>query len=148
MKKKEYKVFVPGNVPSSKNSRQTNMKTGRSFVSKTVARYYKSTEEFFLLGRNAWRRRWDTLSKPWPIYFHFVRGSRHKFDWINPAQTIQDRLTKFDWIDDDNTSVMIPFPLLVDGEWSTINLDEPGCWIYITNIPAQTIQIKSEFHLI
>jgi hypothetical protein len=38
----------------------------------------------------------------------FVRGSRRKFDYINPAQTIQDQMVKYGWISDDNVDEVIP----------------------------------------
>jgi hypothetical protein len=38
----------------------------------------------------------------------FIRNSRHKFDYINPAQTVQDDMVNYGWIDDDNADVIIP----------------------------------------
>jgi len=48
------------------------------------------------------------LPKPIVVGFRFVRDSRRKFDYINPAQTVQDLMVKFNWIDDDNADEIIP----------------------------------------
>ena len=48
---------------------------------------------------------------PVTIAFTFIRGTRHKFDYINPAQTIQDDMVKHGWIEDDDMHHIIPvFP--------------------------------------
>jgi hypothetical protein len=46
---------------------------------------------------------------PVTISFKFIRGSKHKFDYINPAQTVQDLMVKNEWIQDDNCEYMIPY---------------------------------------
>ena len=45
---------------------------------------------------------------PFYIEFTFVRGTKHKFDYINPCQTIQDLMVKYKWIPDDNADEIIP----------------------------------------
>ena len=45
---------------------------------------------------------------PVTISFKFFRGSRHKFDYLNPAQTVQDDMVKHGWITDDNCEFIIP----------------------------------------
>ena len=65
-------------------------------------------------------------SKPYRISFKFVRKSKHKFDYINPAQTIQDQMVKYGWIDDDNADEMLP--IFVKFEYSK---EEPGVYIYV-----------------
>jgi len=65
-------------------------------------------------------------SKPYKISFKFVRKSKHKFDYINPAQTIQDQMVKYGWIDDDNADEMLP--IFVKFEH---NKEEPGVYINV-----------------
>ena len=48
------------------------------------------------------------LELPVKISFKFIRGSKHKFDYINPAQTVQDDMVKHHWIDDDNCENILP----------------------------------------
>ena len=100
------KWFIPGNVPSSKNGRRW---TGRYFVSsKATTKYRKDTAIYFEKFRKGFRKQLAKLELPVKISFKFIRGSRHKFDYINPAQTTQDDMVKHHWIDDDNCDNIIP----------------------------------------
>lgn len=99
-------IFVPGNVPSSKNSRQW---TGKySIASKTCQKYYKASEEFYTQYKDDFKLKLKGLEPPYKVVFCFCRGSKHKFDYINPAQTVQDQMVKYGWLDDDNADNLIP----------------------------------------
>lgn len=50
----------------------------------------------------------ENLPKPLKISFTFIRGTKHKFDYINPLQTVQDIMVKYNWIEDDNADIIIP----------------------------------------
>ena len=63
---------------------------------------------------------------PVTISFKFIRGSKHKFDYINPAQTLQDQMVKYKWITDDNAEEMIP--IFLEFEY---NKDNPGVYINV-----------------
>lgn len=118
------KWFIPFNVPSSKNGRRW---TGKYFISsKTVMNYRKNTKPFFEQHASAFREEYDKYEKPVKIGFTFIRGSRHKFDYINPAQTVQDDMVKHGWIEDDNADCIIPV-----FERYTYNKKEPGVFIEI-----------------
>lgn len=105
------RIFISGNVPSSKNSR---IWTGRySVVSKTVKKYITNSKDQWMENREKFISQLpiDTNNNViYPIYveFQFIRGSRHQFDYINPAQTVQDLMTKYEWIPDDNSDILIP----------------------------------------
>jgi len=100
------KWWIPGNVPSSKNSRRW---TGKFFIaSKTVMKYRKETEKLFKDNAIEFVREFSKYELPVYIHFTFIRGSRHKFDYLNPAQTVQDDMTKHGWIVDDNCEYIIP----------------------------------------
>ena len=100
------KWFIPGNVPSSKNGRRW---TGKYFVSsKATTKYRKDTAIYFEKFRKGFRKQLAKLDLPVRISFKFIRGSKHKFDYINPAQTTQDDMVKHHWIDDDNCENIIP----------------------------------------
>tara|TARA_Y100000592_G_scaffold75792_1_gene118503 strand:- start:217 stop:501 length:285 start_codon:yes stop_codon:yes gene_type:complete len=58
--------------------------------------------------RKGFRKQLAKLELPVKISFKFIRGSRHKFDYINPAQTVQDDMVKHHWIDDDNCENILP----------------------------------------
>ena len=100
------KWFIPGNVPSSKNGRRW---TGRYFVSsKATTKYRKETAKYYDQFRKGFRKQLAKLELPVKISFKFIRGTKHKFDYINPAQTVQDDMVKHKWIEDDNCEFIIP----------------------------------------
>ena len=100
------KWFIPFNVPSSKNGRRW---TGKYFISsKTVMNYRKNTKSTYAKYATAFRKEFDKYETPVKIGFTFIRGTRHKFDYINPAQTVQDDMVKHGWIDDDNCEFIVP----------------------------------------
>jgi hypothetical protein len=121
-------IFIPGNVPSSKNGRRW---TGRYFiVSKQTQRYYKNSKKYWVEYKKEFKKLLkgkDSQNKaPYRITFKFVRKSRHKFDYINPAQTVQDQMVKYGWITDDNAEEMIP--IFLEFEY---NKDNPGVYINV-----------------
>ena len=121
-------IFIPGNVPSSKNGRRW---TGRYFiVSKQTQRYYKNSKKYWIEHKKEFKKllkgKASQNNAPYRITFKFIRKSRHKFDYINPAQTIQDQMVKFGWITDDNADEMIP--IFLEFEY---NKDNPGVYINV-----------------
>jgi Holliday junction resolvase RusA-like endonuclease len=101
------KIFtIPGNTPSSKNSR---IWTGKYSIASAATRKWKlATDEYWKEQAKAFRKESKGLPKPLYVEFKFYRKSRHKFDMINIAQAVQDAMVKFDWIDDDNADELIP----------------------------------------
>lgn len=100
------KWFIPHNVPSSKNGRRW---TGSYFIaSKTVMSYRKKTKEIYQKYAEAFKAEFIKHKEPVQIKFTFIRGSKHKFDYINPAQTVQDDMVTHGWISDDDADVIIP----------------------------------------
>ena len=144
---KDELIFIPGNVPSSKNSR-INTKNG-SFASKTVKAYLnnlgiqsyssrKKTVKGYVNKPNLIENlREDFLKQiegkklPLEIGFHFVRNSKRKFDFHNIVQVILDILTASDIIMDDNMDCVIPFALKIDNKFYSVNKECPGVWIKI-----------------
>ena len=101
-------IYISGNVPSSKNSKQW---TGKMLInSKTVRNYLKEHEK-------EWKDK-DTIlrftellkgkEKPYKIGFYFIRDTKRKFDYINVCQLPCDLMVKYKWIDDDNCDEIIP----------------------------------------
>ena len=151
-------IFIPGNVPSSKNSR-INTKHG-SFASKTVKAYlnslgiqsYSSSKKIvkgYVTRENEFEKLREQFEKallnkgfPVLICFHFVRDSKRLFDFGNATEIIFDLLTAHDIIPDDNVSFIFPSIMTVDGilpneenirelEWYSINKECPGVLIKI-----------------
>tara|TARA_B110000902_G_scaffold265169_1_gene348712 strand:+ start:3409 stop:3819 length:411 start_codon:yes stop_codon:yes gene_type:complete len=104
-------IFIPLNVPSSKNSKQW---TGKMLInSKTTRNYIKSSKKDYIQGKEEFDKLLNTkegieLSYPIHIDMYFVRSSKRKFDYINPAQTVQDLMVKYGWIEDDNCDIIVP----------------------------------------
>jgi len=100
------KWFIPGNVPSSKNGRRW---TGKYFISsKATMKYRKDTAKYYKQYAASFAKELSKYDLPVIVSFKFFRGSRHKFDYINPAQTVQDDMVKHGWIEDDNMTYIIP----------------------------------------
>ena len=140
-------IFIPGNVPSSKNSR-INTKHG-SFASKTVKAYLNSlgiqsysSSKKIVKGymnkpnlienlREDFLKQTSGKQLPLEIGFHFVRDSRRKFDFHNIVQVVLDLLTASDFIIDDNMDCVIPFALKRDGKFYSVDKENCGVWIKI-----------------
>jgi hypothetical protein len=100
-------IYIPGNVPSSKNSKQW---TGKYLInSKTTTNYIKDTRFHYKQFKAVFEDMVKGLEKPYHISFYFIRSTRRKFDYINPAQTVQDLMVKNFWVEDDNMENIIPY---------------------------------------
>jgi hypothetical protein len=119
-------IFIPGNVPSSKNSRIYNSKTKRSFPSKTVQRYISMSKPFWVANKDKFLDMSKYSQYPMQVHFLFVRGTKHRFDYINPAQTVQDLMVDYNWVPDDNADYIIPV-----FEPYQYDKTKPGVYIYI-----------------
>jgi Holliday junction resolvase RusA-like endonuclease len=100
------KFIIPGNCPSSKNSK---IWTGRFLVwSKTSQKYRKAVKSIFERDREAFVSLFNSLEKPVKVGFKYIRGSKHKFDYVNPLQTSLDIMVEFGWLEDDNADIILP----------------------------------------
>ena len=99
-------IFIAGNVPSSKNGKRW---TGKYLIhSKTVMNYIKKTKEDWIKNKENFEKLLKDKEMPYEIKFTFIRNSRRKFDYINPCQTVQDLMVKYDYIQDDNCDCILP----------------------------------------
>ena len=98
--KKPKKWWIPGSVPSSKNGRRW---TGKYFIaSKTVVNYRKLTKEYYEKYAEEFKAELSKCTLPAKISFTFVRGTKHKFDYINPSngtdkETLFSKLLETDY---------------------------------------------------
>lgn len=124
-------IFIPINVPSSKNSK---VWTGKHLVwSKSAQDYKKNTKLFWIKYCNKFRFIASGSIARDPVYpikvsFKFIRGTKHKFDYINPLQTILDLMVEFGWIPDDNADIILPI-----FEFYEYNKENPGVYIKVYN---------------
>jgi Holliday junction resolvase RusA-like endonuclease len=122
-------IFINGHVASSKNSKQW---TGKFLVSsKSTQTYVKESKDDYLKLKDQFIAMLKDKPKPYKIGFHFVRKSKHKYDFHNAVQTVTDLMTKYGYIEDDNVTEMLPFPFLMNGVYSSYDKDTPGVYIDI-----------------
>jgi hypothetical protein len=72
-------------------------------------------------------------NKPIIVGFHFIRDSARKYDFINALQLPLDLMRDNGWIIDDNINEILPIPLLINGKFTTINRENAGVIIKISN---------------
>lgn len=104
-------IFISGNTPSSKNSKQfVTLKTGKTMLlnSKTTQNYIKKSKADWMLNKNKFLSIVKNKSKPYKIELFFIRDSRRKFDYINAAQIIFDLMQEYGYIEDDDSTNIIP----------------------------------------
>ena len=104
-------IFIAGNTPSSKNSKQfVTLKTGKKLLlnSKTVQNYIKDSKADWLINKNEFFKMLKGKNKPYKIELYFIRDSKRKFDYINAAQIIFDLMQEYEYIEDDDSTNIIP----------------------------------------
>lgn len=100
-------IFLPGNVPSSKNSK---FWTGSRLVnSKLVQTYIREVSVQMVYFRLAFRKLVTLKAKPYKVSFKFIRSSHRRFDYMNAAQTLTDLMVKCEWLADDNADEIVPY---------------------------------------
>ena len=148
-------IFIPGNVPSLKNSK---VKTARGiFSSPSVNKYIRnlgiqafSSSKKTVKGYvdpnrpnifEALRKEFEEMKadKGLPVFIgiHHVRKSKRLFDFSNSVEIIQDLLTAHDFIEDDNVGNIFPVPMSIGGDlptkenvrklqWYSVDKENPG----------------------
>lgn len=104
-------IFISGNTPSSKNSKQfVTLKSGKTILlnSKTTQNYIKNSKVDWLLNKNKFLSMVKNKSKPYKIELFFIRDSKRKFDYINAAQIVFDLMQEYGYIENDDSTNVIP----------------------------------------
>lgn len=104
-------IFISGNTPSSKNSKQfVTLKTGKTLLinSKTVQKYLKESKADWSINKNEFLKMLKGKEKPYKVELFFIRDSRRRFDYINAAQIIFDLMQEYGYIEDDDSTNIIP----------------------------------------
>lgn len=140
-------LFIGGNVPSLKNSK---IKTPKGiFSSKTVKNYLRSLGiQSYSPSRKVvvkYARRDNEFQKcdkffennfgdkPHEIGFHFIRGTKHRFDFNNASQILADLMTAHDFIEDDDMDNFLPYPMKINERAYSYDKENPGVLIKILN---------------
>lgn len=125
-----FDVFIPGNVPSSKNSK---VWTGKFLVhSKATRKWIKETKQHFQKHKDAFRKACKKLESPIFVEFLFVRNSKRLFDYLNPAQTVQDQMVHHGWLEDDNCDILLP-------SFGLYRYSKTNAGVYISVIDTQGV---------
>ena len=140
-------IFIEGEVPSSKNSKEIGYfflkkgTIGKIYVlrngnmlpvrlnlrsSNQTKRYIKDSNILYVARRKEFEKLVEGLQMPFRVKFTFHRKTRRKFDYINAAQIVQDLMVEHGWIEDDNCECLIPY----FGEWIH-DKENPGVKISI-----------------
>lgn len=119
-------IYIPGNVPSSKNSR--NIYNGRLVDSKSTRTYKKNTEIIYKMKKAEFHKLLEGLEPPYRVAFYFVRKTRRKSDYSNIVQVVQDLMVKYDWVEDDNYEILIPVFL-----GFKVDKEKAGVYIWVMN---------------
>jgi putative uncharacterized protein FNV0869 len=109
--KEKNMIFISGNTPSSKNSKQfVTLNSGKTTLlnSKTTQNYIKNSKADWLLNKNKFLSMVKNKSKPYKIELFFIRDSKRKFDYINAAQIIFDLMQEYGYIENDDSTNVIP----------------------------------------
>ena len=100
------KIFIKGNIPSSKNSKRW---TGITLInSETVMKYKENSYIDWWQNAKKFKKMIKGKEKPYKIGFYFIRNSRRKFDYVNVAQLPLDLMQEYKWIENDNMENVIP----------------------------------------
>lgn len=147
-------IFIPGNVPSKKNSKQIWWKTASATSKSTIKSYDKNGRRVtpFITSsklvktyqdearvhyekyRDYWIEITSGLELPLRVFFLFVRSTNQDFDFNNATQIITDMMTETGWHPDDASKYILPMPPLRNPAYY-VSPKSPGVYInlYKTN---------------
>lgn len=102
----ENSIFIPGNTPSSKNSK---VWTGKFLVSsKTTRDYAKNHSDDYWINKVKFKKIFSGIPTPYFVGMYFVRDSKRRFDYINICQVVADLMVMNGLIEDDSADFFVP----------------------------------------
>lgn len=115
-----YNFTITGRIPSKKNSRVTNRKTGRSFPSRDYTKWHKHAEEQLENFKN------EGINFPVHITYHFFMPDNRRCDISNKLESINDLLVDINFLEDDNWKIIKSFSAIAE-----LDTENPRCEITI-----------------
>lgn len=103
-------IYIPNNVPSSKNSKRIVKRGSKTFLinSDLVFKYKAKTQIYWLKQKKEFLKMIENKEKPYKIAFYFIRKDKRKFDYLNACQLPCDLMQEFGWLEDDSADFIIP----------------------------------------
>lgn len=98
-----YSFTITGRIPSKKNSRVTNRKTGRSFPSRDYTKWHKNAEKQLENFHN------EEIDFPVKVSYKFYMPDMRTCDISNKIESINDLLTDINFWKDDNWNIVRKF---------------------------------------
>jgi len=120
-------IYIPGNVPSSKNTKRIWNK--RLVTAPIVVNYKQATGFVYKTKAKEFHKMIKEMEPPYSVTFKFVRDSKRRFDYHNAIQIVADMMVEYGWIEDDNADYMLPVFLPYEYE-----KNNGGVWIGINNV--------------
>lgn len=102
--------FIPGNVPSKKNSLHPRNR-GKRMISSKYEQYKRSVESYLIKMSKSFKKALKEKEKPYEIGFFFIKPTKHAADYTNKIDTVQDVLVSFGLLPSDEMDVIKPIPL-------------------------------------
>lgn len=143
-------IFIPGQIPSLKNTKimgkfqpKTVTQWLRLFgiqnysIRRKEVNYFKTIkgeyniQEIVAPLRIQIDKYLETNTYPIKLGLHFVRKTKRSWDFHNICQILFDIFTTLEVIPDDDVNHVLPFPLLLDGKWYSLDKDNPGVYIKV-----------------
>lgn len=115
-------IFLPGHVPSFKNSkrfvRTKNNKTAL-IGSKTWVKYEKTYGIIFKDAKmkNMFKKLFQEEPLPIHVGFYFIRNRRQLFDFHNICAGVLDLMVHNGWIIDDDIDNILPYPIEINEKY-------------------------------
>lgn len=105
---KDGTIFIPGNVPSSKNLKRA---FGNKLITgKRVVEYKKATDVHWRIFKSRFLEMVIGKEKPYRVEVFFVRDSRRKADFHNLIQLPADLMVEHGFLFDDNMDEVVFIP--------------------------------------
>lgn len=105
-------IFIKGQVPSLKNSKQLfkNKKTGKTFITSSALckKYVEKTDIHYRIFKSRFLEMIKDKQKPYRIEMFFVRDKHKAFDYINVSQIVFDLMQHHEWIEKDDNRNVVP----------------------------------------
>lgn len=118
-----YEFAIEGRIPSKKNSRVTNRKTGRSFPSRDYVKWHKNVEKQLENFKN------EGIDFQVHISYDFYMPDNRRCDISNKIESINDLLVDINFLTDDNWKIIKSFTATAQ-----LDTENPRCEIRINEV--------------